>query len=368
MLVAAVSPLRCAAPSCLLGCVSGVHDEEIADDLKSTFYSDLWGCSLDRLSWFPIQLRPPATAAAPIPPPALANSTEPEPQPEPEVEVEPEPEPEPELELEVAVEEEIEPEIEPEPEPPAVVDWTAADGLWQATGTEDGKSVSVDEYLLLAFGYPTVGGGGDGRCVVAGCERGSDERFTLAGEATWTASGGSVEGEAKLSLSQTYDDDPRAPPTLWKAMVRVPAGGAAGSPALVGGNWLGGVAGRYTARWLRPLNLPERARLRSLLPTPPAAPPAATSTAATTAAKNASSGSTKRQATATAAGKIAAHEKLLPRISAAVGLCGNSLFVYGGMLENVGAEHCLDDLWSVDLAKLDRWNCEPFLPEPGPKP
>jgi hypothetical protein len=37
------------------------------------------------------------------------------------------------------------------------------------------------------------------------------------------------------------------------------------------------------------------------------------------------------------------------------------LFVYGGLTERGRAEHNLNDLWSLDLKKLDSWKCHAML-------
>ena len=45
------------------------------------------------------------------------------------------------------------------------------------------------------------------------------------------------------------------------------------------------------------------------------------------------------------------------RINASVALSGNALFLYGGMMEVGDQEVTLDDLYLMDIAKLDRWHC-----------
>ncbi|KAL1519733.1 hypothetical protein AB1Y20_023241 [Prymnesium parvum] len=47
-----------------------------------------------------------------------------------------------------------------------------------------------------------------------------------------------------------------------------------------------------------------------------------------------------------------------PRMNAAAALRGNMWYIYGGLVEpEDGAELTLNDLWAIDLAKLDRWHC-----------
>jgi len=47
-----------------------------------------------------------------------------------------------------------------------------------------------------------------------------------------------------------------------------------------------------------------------------------------------------------------------PRMNAAVALRGNTLFLLGGLYEpEEQAEITLNDLWSLDLAKMDGWLC-----------
>eukprot|EP01051_Picozoa_sp_SAG22_P017807 SAG22_NODE_2835_length_2168_cov_1.266312_4_plen_287_part_01 len=285
----------------------------------------------------------------------------------PEPEAEPMlPEPESEPELDVAETEPAAAEAEAaaaeaeEEEEEEELDWTVADGLWQAAGA-DAKGSAVEEFLLLAFGHVTDMTGRK-RCAVAGCERGADERFTLVGEASSGSASGPAGGEAapglglQLNLAQTYDDDPRAPPTLWKAQLHLP--GLAGPPQspppprLEGGTWATECAvnpmdGQFTGRWLRPLNLTERARLRGMLPTPP--PPKKTK-----GSKPAGSGGGRGEGSVLSAGPAAAKsaaqraapavEKILPRISAAAALCGNNMFVYGGRRGQTQREPCADEL------------------------
>jgi hypothetical protein len=45
------------------------------------------------------------------------------------------------------------------------------------------------------------------------------------------------------------------------------------------------------------------------------------------------------------------------RISAAMAVIGNTLWLYGGMLEVGDKEITCDDLWSLDLNKLAAWEC-----------
>lgn len=47
----------------------------------------------------------------------------------------------------------------------------------------------------------------------------------------------------------------------------------------------------------------------------------------------------------------------LPRINAELVLYGNTLYVYGGLLEVGDREVTLDDLWRLDLRKRDKWEC-----------
>ena len=52
-----------------------------------------------------------------------------------------------------------------------------------------------------------------------------------------------------------------------------------------------------------------------------------------------------------------ARETPLPRIHAAVVVRGSTLYVYGGLLEVGDREVTLDDCWSIDLNKRERWAC-----------
>jgi hypothetical protein len=52
-----------------------------------------------------------------------------------------------------------------------------------------------------------------------------------------------------------------------------------------------------------------------------------------------------------------ARETPLPRIHAAVVVRGSTLYVYGGLLEVGDREVTLDDCWSIDLNKRERWVC-----------
>jgi N-acetylneuraminic acid mutarotase len=47
----------------------------------------------------------------------------------------------------------------------------------------------------------------------------------------------------------------------------------------------------------------------------------------------------------------------LPRINASLLVSGHTLFVYGGLLEVGDREVTLDDLWSFDLRKREKWEC-----------
>jgi len=47
----------------------------------------------------------------------------------------------------------------------------------------------------------------------------------------------------------------------------------------------------------------------------------------------------------------------LPRIQSSLMVSGHTLFVYGGLLEVGDREVTLDDLWSFDLRKRDKWEC-----------
>ena len=47
-----------------------------------------------------------------------------------------------------------------------------------------------------------------------------------------------------------------------------------------------------------------------------------------------------------------------PRMNALVTLRGNALYAYGGLYEpEEASEITLNDLWVLDLAKLDGWSC-----------
>ncbi|GIX60967.1 Kelch domain-containing protein 4 [Babesia caballi] len=46
-----------------------------------------------------------------------------------------------------------------------------------------------------------------------------------------------------------------------------------------------------------------------------------------------------------------------PRMNPHVVVCGNSLFVYGGIVEQGSVEMTLSDLWVIDLGKRDGWKC-----------
>jgi hypothetical protein len=45
----------------------------------------------------------------------------------------------------------------------------------------------------------------------------------------------------------------------------------------------------------------------------------------------------------------------LPRIKAQIVVRGNTLYVYGGILEVGDREVTLDDLWSLELQKREEW-------------
>lgn len=47
----------------------------------------------------------------------------------------------------------------------------------------------------------------------------------------------------------------------------------------------------------------------------------------------------------------------LPRINSSMVVTGNTLFVYGGLLEVGDREITLDDMWTLDLKKRQTWNC-----------
>ncbi|KAL3777575.1 hypothetical protein ACHAW5_008594 [Stephanodiscus triporus] len=52
-----------------------------------------------------------------------------------------------------------------------------------------------------------------------------------------------------------------------------------------------------------------------------------------------------------------ARETPLPRINCASVVRNNTLYVYGGLLEVGDREVTLDDCWSIDLNKRDKWSC-----------
>ena len=47
----------------------------------------------------------------------------------------------------------------------------------------------------------------------------------------------------------------------------------------------------------------------------------------------------------------------LPRINSAMAVRGNTLFLYGGLVEVGDREVTLDDCWSIDLGKREKWVC-----------
>ena len=47
----------------------------------------------------------------------------------------------------------------------------------------------------------------------------------------------------------------------------------------------------------------------------------------------------------------------LPRINCAVAIKGNTLYIYGGLVEVGDREVTLDDCWSIDLNKREKWTC-----------
>jgi len=53
----------------------------------------------------------------------------------------------------------------------------------------------------------------------------------------------------------------------------------------------------------------------------------------------------------------AARQTPLPRINCASVIRGNILYIYGGVLEVGDREVTLDDCWSIDLNKRDKWCC-----------
>ncbi|EED88418.1 predicted protein, partial [Thalassiosira pseudonana CCMP1335] len=52
-----------------------------------------------------------------------------------------------------------------------------------------------------------------------------------------------------------------------------------------------------------------------------------------------------------------ARQTPLPRINCATVVKGNTLYIYGGVLEVGDREVTLDDCWSIDLNKRDKWTC-----------
>ena len=50
-------------------------------------------------------------------------------------------------------------------------------------------------------------------------------------------------------------------------------------------------------------------------------------------------------------------KKPLPRINSQIVVRGNTLFIYGGILEVGDREITLDDCWSIDLQKREEWKC-----------
>ena len=61
--------------------------------------------------------------------------------------------------------------------------------------------------------------------------------------------------------------------------------------------------------------------------------------------------------TASGAPEAVARETPLPRIHASVVVRGSTLYVYGGLLEVGDREVTLDDCWSIDLNKREKWVC-----------
>lgn len=45
------------------------------------------------------------------------------------------------------------------------------------------------------------------------------------------------------------------------------------------------------------------------------------------------------------------------RYNAMLAVSGKHLFLYGGILERASMEATLDDFWTLDLSKLDKWTC-----------
>ena len=45
------------------------------------------------------------------------------------------------------------------------------------------------------------------------------------------------------------------------------------------------------------------------------------------------------------------------RINAQLAMIGNVMYVFGGMFEKKDAQYTLNDLWCLDIAKLDKWRC-----------
>ena len=61
--------------------------------------------------------------------------------------------------------------------------------------------------------------------------------------------------------------------------------------------------------------------------------------------------------TSSGAPEAVARETPLPRIHASVVVRGSTLYVYGGLLEVGDREVTLDDCWSIDLNKREKWVC-----------
>ena len=66
----------------------GVYDEEEDDRLRSTFYDDLYGLNVDKMTFFPMTVKSIETAAAAKAAAQAEAETTSEPEPEPEAEPE----------------------------------------------------------------------------------------------------------------------------------------------------------------------------------------------------------------------------------------------------------------------------------------
>ena len=176
--------------------------EEEDDRLKSSFYDELFALNLDKLSWYPMQVKSVQAAAA------RAAAEQAAPDPEAPGAAETDQEEAKEEEEQEQVEELSAAQLQAEREEKMLAALGAAmSGLWRAVG-DLGDGAETEEYFLLC-----AGGATGGRIVLRGCARSGDEVFSIRGGVEVPLA--DEAAPSQLSFEQTYDEDPNAPPTRW---------------------------------------------------------------------------------------------------------------------------------------------------------